>query len=183
MSAGTSQERDTRISTVISLARPRRLKGGIHCQRLPAFAATLGRWGIGPDDTVVAYDDANGAIAARLWWMLGWIGHRGKALVLDGGFPAWQAAGLPVEAALPDRNAENLSALLAQRERLWSTRPKFLRGSGRATWSSTRAPPRVIAASRSLSIPVAGHVPGSHNWPFSNNTRGRCVPPSGRAAQ
>lgn len=66
-----------------------------------AFAAKLGEWGIGPDDTVVAYDEASGAIAARLWWLAGWIGHRGTTLVLDGGFAAWQAAGFQIETALP----------------------------------------------------------------------------------
>ncbi len=64
------------------------------------FARTLGRMGIGPDHTVVAYDSSGGAIAARLWWMLSSVGHR-SALVLDGGFPAWRKAGLPETAELP----------------------------------------------------------------------------------
>jgi thiosulfate/3-mercaptopyruvate sulfurtransferase len=58
---------------------------------LPApeqFAATLSRLGIEHDDTVVAYDDASGSIAARLWWMLDAIGVR--AAVLDGGLAAWE---------------------------------------------------------------------------------------------
>src|SRR5687768_1679581 len=44
------------------------------------FAATLGRWGVTSAATVVAYDDASGAIAARLWWLLGWIGHEPRAV-------------------------------------------------------------------------------------------------------
>ncbi len=56
------------------------------------FAATLGRLGIGAGDTVVAYDEGSGAIAARLWWLLGWLGHERRA-VLDGGFAAWQEGG------------------------------------------------------------------------------------------
>lgn len=63
------------------------------------FARTLGKLGIGPDDTVVAYDSSGGAIAARLWWMLNSIGH-GSTFVLDGGFPAWESAGLPVTSAV-----------------------------------------------------------------------------------
>jgi len=58
------------------------------------FCRTLGRMGIGPDHTVVAYDASGGAIAARLWWMLDSIGHR-SAFVLDGGYQAWVEAGLP----------------------------------------------------------------------------------------
>ncbi len=65
-----------------------------------AFARTLGRMGIGPDHTVVAYDSSGGAIAARLWWMLDSIGHR-SARVLDGGLPAWENAGLPLTSELP----------------------------------------------------------------------------------
>src|ERR1700704_1550697 len=66
---------------------------GPHTGRHPlpppdAFAARLGAIGIGNDTQVVAYDEANGSIAARLWWMLRWLGHEAAA-VLDGGFTAW----------------------------------------------------------------------------------------------
>src|SRR5258708_24330891 len=68
---------------------------GAHTGRHPlpspeAFAAWLGAIGIGDDTQVVAYDEANGSIAARLWWMLRWLGH-GAVAVLDGGFKAWTA--------------------------------------------------------------------------------------------
>lgn len=56
------------------------------------FTATLARLGIGPGSEVVCYDSAGGATASRLWWMLRSIGH-GRAAVLDGGYPAWVAAG------------------------------------------------------------------------------------------
>lgn len=65
-----------------------------------AFAATLGRLGVGPGHTVVAYDSSGGAIAARLWWMLRSVGHR-PVLVLDGGLPAWERAGLPLTGDVP----------------------------------------------------------------------------------
>jgi thiosulfate/3-mercaptopyruvate sulfurtransferase len=64
------------------------------------FTALLGRLGITPATLVVAYDSAGGATAARLWWMLRSIGH-GQAAVLDGGYPAWVAAGHAVTAELP----------------------------------------------------------------------------------
>jgi thiosulfate/3-mercaptopyruvate sulfurtransferase len=61
------------------------------------FAAQLGRWGISPDTQVVVYDNEGGLMAAsRLWLMLRWLGHDAVA-VLDGGFPAWLAAGEPIE--------------------------------------------------------------------------------------
>ena len=61
-------------------------------RRAERFAATLGRLGIDADVQVVAYDQGNGAYAARLWWMLRWLGHASVA-VLNGGFAAWQRAG------------------------------------------------------------------------------------------
>src|SRR5690349_8513444 len=53
-----------------------------------SFAQQLGRWGISDDTQVVAYDDSNGAFAARLWWLMRWLGHRTVA-VLNGGFKEW----------------------------------------------------------------------------------------------
>src|ERR1700722_7797223 len=57
-----------------------------------AFAARLGHLGVGNDTQAVAYDDGEGSIPARLWWMLRWLGHSSVA-VLDGGFKAWTARG------------------------------------------------------------------------------------------
>src|SRR5450755_3114440 len=64
------------------------------------WTATLSRWGIDEHVQVVAYDQGNGAYAARLWWLLRWVGHSPVA-VLNGGYAAWIAAGLPVSVA-PD---------------------------------------------------------------------------------
>src|SRR5688500_10614564 len=65
-----------------------------------AFAATLGRWGIDRGAPVVAYDESSGAIAARLWWLLRWLGHS-RSAVLDGGLAAWQQSGRPLEQVAP----------------------------------------------------------------------------------
>jgi thiosulfate/3-mercaptopyruvate sulfurtransferase len=66
------------------------------------FAALLGRCGVGPDTQVVALDAHGGIYAARLWWLLRWMGH-GSAAVLDGGLQAWVEAGgtLVVDAVAP----------------------------------------------------------------------------------
>jgi thiosulfate/3-mercaptopyruvate sulfurtransferase len=66
-----------------------------------AFARRLEAAGIGSNHFVVAYDDAAGTIAARLWWMLDNLGHRGGVAVLDGGIDAWAAAGRPLSEAVP----------------------------------------------------------------------------------
>ncbi len=65
------------------------------------FRALLGRLGIQPGTLVVAYDSAGGANASRLWWMLRAVGHN-RVDVLDGGYPAWVAAGHPVTVEVPE---------------------------------------------------------------------------------
>lgn len=75
--------------------------GGRHPLPLVAdFTALLGRIGIGPSSSVVVYDSVSGGVASRLWWMLRSIGH-GRVAVLDGGYPAWVAAGHPISTDLP----------------------------------------------------------------------------------
>jgi thiosulfate/3-mercaptopyruvate sulfurtransferase len=66
------------------------------------FVETLNRLGIQsqPATSIVVYDDSRFAFAARLWWMLRYLGHDQVAL-LDGGFSAWHQAGLPITQALP----------------------------------------------------------------------------------
>ena len=63
-----------------------------------AFAQTVGRLGITPATQVVTLDRQGGMYAARLWWMLRWLGHA-QVAVLDGGFAAWVAAGGEVSTA------------------------------------------------------------------------------------
>src|SRR6185312_1746258 len=68
---------------------------------LPAvdeLAARLGQWGIDAQVHVVAYDQGAGAYAARLWWLLRWLGHT-RVAVLDGGLAAWQEEKLPLDTA------------------------------------------------------------------------------------
>src|SRR5690606_38625809 len=84
------------------LARPPAPGEGRHPLPDPlAFAARLGEWGIDRATAVVAYDAQGGAIAARLWWLLRWLGHE-RAYLLNGGFGAWQRLGLPAERTPPD---------------------------------------------------------------------------------
>ena len=93
---------------------------GRHPLPLPeAFAARLGALGVGNDTQVVAYDEANGSIAARLWWMLRWLGHDAVA-VLDGGFKAWTARGGALQSGEADPEA--VLEAVAAAERLVSER-------------------------------------------------------------
>ncbi len=88
------------------LAAPASAERGRHPLPDPdAFAAALGQLGIGDRDTVVAYDDDGGVIAARLVWMLRATGH--EAAVLDGGIDAWDG---PLEAGPSARAAAQFNA-------------------------------------------------------------------------
>ena len=140
------------------------------CHPLPAaadFAARLGSWGVGNSTTVVAYDEASGAIAARLWWLLGWLGHD-RRLVLDGGFAAWTAAGLPVEARMPRwQPAHFVPRALADDSVVEAADLPALQAAG-SLLVDVRAAPRYRGEQEPID-PVAGHVPGAVNRPGSVN--------------
>ncbi|WP_225445914.1 sulfurtransferase [Paenibacillus arenosi] len=83
------------------LSSSRKEHGGRHPLPEPEqLARTLTLHGISKQDTVVAYDEQGGAMASRLIWLLQWIGHEGDVYVLDGGYAAWQRAGLVGEAGI-----------------------------------------------------------------------------------
>ena len=130
------------------------------------FAAVLGRWGWRPGLQVVAYDAGSGALAAsRLWWLLRLAGERAVA-VLDGGFAAWQDAGLPVETVEPSRGATRVEvhydpAQVVLDHAAVTERP------GQVLLDA-RAAPRYRGDSEPLDR-VGGHVPGALNRPFADN--------------
>ena len=133
-----------------------------------AFALTLSACGIGEDSQVIVYDHASGAIAARLWWMLRWLGHEHVA-VLDGGYAAWQKGGYPVShrdetivrarfQPLPD------AGLIISTDELLAS----LKSGGGPPIVDARASLRYAGSSEALD-PVAGHIPGAVNHPFSES--------------
>ncbi|MDF9441106.1 MAG: sulfurtransferase [Lysobacteraceae bacterium SCN 69-123] len=136
-----------------------------------AFAATLGRWGIGPDTQVVVYDAGDGSMAAaRLWWLLRLIGHR-RVAVLDGGLAAWQAAAQPVVAdppqvqALPPYPGRFDLAQVADADEIAARL-----GQAPGWLIDARAGERYRGDVEPLDR-VAGHVPGALNRPFALNLR------------
>lgn len=130
-----------------------------------AFAALLARWGWRRGMQIVTYDAAGGSLAAaRLWWMLRLTGVRDVA-VLDGGYAAWLASGKPVETRLPERAPTHVSLRFDPEEVL------FEYASGARDDSlmiDARATPRFRGEVEPLD-PVAGHVPGARNRPFTAN--------------
>jgi thiosulfate/3-mercaptopyruvate sulfurtransferase len=133
-----------------------------------AFARTLSRWGWHPGQRVVAYDAAGGAMAAaRLWWMLASVGI--AASVLDAGWQAWQAAGLPVERGVAARRAATHVTLHFDASRMVHYQElEKLRQQSANLILDARGAPRFRGDSEPIDR-VAGHVPGARNRPFAQN--------------
>ena len=134
---------------------------------LEEFARRLGAWGIDERSQVIAYDDAGGAIAARLWWMLHWVGHEAAA-VLNGGLKAWLAAGLPLEA--DERRATPATFVARPRAEQAVTLDELVPALAdrSVVLVDARSADRFAGQNETLD-PVAGHVPGARNHPFMSN--------------
>ena len=132
------------------------------------FARVLARIGVTRGSIVVAYDDAGGSIAARLWWLFRWFGLAG-AVVLDGGLPAWIAAGHPLVTTAP---ALTMAPQLALRPRGVGLVDKVavdrLREDPRAKILDARARERFEGQSEPVDA-RPGHVPGAIAAPFVEN--------------
>ena len=132
------------------------------------FAQWLSAQGLGNGRQVVVYDRNGCAFAGRLWWMLQWAGHEAVA-VLDGGLSAWKAAGEALESGLaqpPVPAAFRLEPSL----RFLASVAQVLAALGQPeqTLIDARAPARYRGEVEPLD-PVAGHIPGALNRPFTDN--------------
>jgi thiosulfate/3-mercaptopyruvate sulfurtransferase len=147
---------------------------------LPApehFARTLSRWGVTSRTQVVAYDASAGVFAARLWWMLRWLGHDAVA-ILDGGLQAWVAAGGELDSSQLARTAGEFPAQPRPQRAVSTTELAGLLARNACLLVDARAPERFEGRSEPLDA-VAGHVPGAVNHPTGLNLRadGRLQPP------
>ena len=138
---------------------------------LPAaseFRATLERWGIRSGSQVAVYDQASGALAARLWWMLRWLGHT-RVAVLNGGLDAWRAAGEAVDSAVPQYPATSYGGLPDNdQETTIDEVVQAVGDSGKMRLVDARDRSRFAGQTEPIDT-VAGHVPGALNLPFSEN--------------
>jgi thiosulfate/3-mercaptopyruvate sulfurtransferase len=161
----------------LDLSAPVTSSTGRHPLPPPAvFAARVRELGIGNHTQVVAYDDANSSFAARLWWMLRWLGHDAVA-VLDGGFKAWTAAGGAREAGEAAAAAEHFTARIRAESVASTAEVERALRDGTALLVDARAAERFAGTVEPID-PVAGHVPGAVNHPFSVNLAadGRFLP-------
>ncbi len=127
----------------------------------------LQSWGVNNSSQVICYDDMSGAFAARLWWLIKWLGHHDVA-VLDGGIDKWTESGLALETDVQQRAAGSFVG--EENDEMWVSiefvEKQFqennihlldARSSDRFTAKDTKTDP------------VAGHIPGAMSFPFAEN--------------
>lgn len=137
---------------------------------LPAadsFLAQLRAWGVNNSTQVIAYDDISGAFAARMWWLLRWMGHT-RVAVLDGGLQKWTESGQP----LSQQDAQYPSGDFSGRANMqWVLDIDTVRkelDADAITLIDARAADRYTGKDQKTD-PVPGHVPGANNLPFGGN--------------
>lgn len=147
------------------LSAPVTGKNGRHPLPSPeAFLAWAGKQGLKPSDTIVCYDQGPGAYAARLWWMLSWIGHESVA-VLDGGLAKWISAGYAVTPEVPVFTESEYHARVSAPG---AVDVSFVEKNLEKTLLlDARAPPRFRGEQEPID-PVAGRIPGALNR-FNND--------------
>jgi thiosulfate/3-mercaptopyruvate sulfurtransferase len=162
------------------LSSPVQRHGGRHPLPNPTeLAEKLAAIGINSQETlVVAYDDSRFAFAARLWWLLRYLGHDRVAL-LDGGFAAWQAAGYAVTDALP--TPQKGKFVPNERSHLWVDidTVKARKDLPGVVLVDSREGDR-YRGEREPIDPIAGHIPGAVNYPWQEvtNAQGNLRPTS-----
>lgn len=152
--------------------------GGRHPLPEPAeLQAALRRFGVRNDGAVVAYDAADGSVAARAWWLLRWAGHN-QVAVLDGGYAAWSAQGRPISTAPADPPPGDFTVRPGQMPVLDANEAAAL-AAGHGALLDARAAERFAGEVEPVD-PVAGHVPGARNAPAAGHLggNGRWLPPA-----
>ena len=149
------------------LSAPKTGTNGRHpLPSVEACAALFGRLGIDGSKQVVAYDQGPGTYAARMWWMLRWLGHRASA-VLDGGFAVWEREGRAATTSVPTVAPVSFVA-----------RPTVPAVDVAAVAANLSAPSMLLVDARGRERfrgdvepidKVAGHIPGSINRPYTDN--------------
>ena len=149
------------------LSGPRTGRNGRHPLPDPdTLARRLGEIGIDRNTQVVAYDDGGGMYAARLWWLLNWLGHH-DAAVLDGGFQAWCSASAPLSRTpatpTPTRFDADIQPLAVDVNYVDTHK-----GTDVMHLIDARSPDRFRGENETID-PVGGHIPGAVNRFFKDN--------------
>jgi thiosulfate/3-mercaptopyruvate sulfurtransferase len=129
------------------------------------LSAVLGRSGIGDEHAVVAYDDAGGSIASRLWWLFRHFGHDGRCAILDGGLRAWADAGRALTTDVPAHPPTTWTPRTARDDVVDADEVAAMAD---AVVLDARAVERYRGETEPID-PRAGHIPGARSAPWSGN--------------
>jgi thiosulfate/3-mercaptopyruvate sulfurtransferase len=126
------------------------------------------QWGIPSNGQVVVYDDMGGALAAaRVWWMLRWLGFESVA-VLDGGWQQWKQASLPVRGSAESRAAGTFHAKPRPDLVVGTADVEKIRMDSTRRLLDARAVDRFLGENETID-PIAGHIPGAVSAPYAGN--------------
>ncbi|MDV2994372.1 MAG: 3-mercaptopyruvate sulfurtransferase [Chroococcidiopsis sp. SAG 2025] len=154
------------------LSSPVGQHGGRHpLPNVTELAVKLSAMGITSQTTVVAYDDSRLAFAARLWWLLRYLGHE-RVTVLDGGFQGWLAAGYPATSDLPIAKAGEFIPKMQLGQVVDVNVVKARKDLTGVALVDAREGDR-YRGEREPIDPVAGHIPGAVNYPWQEVTDDR----------
>jgi thiosulfate/3-mercaptopyruvate sulfurtransferase len=129
---------------------------------LEQFSAAMGKLGVGDDSRVVLYDNRGSAWAARVWWMLRWVGFD-RAALLDGGLGAWTAEGRPLPTEAVKRPAQQLTP--APRPELIADQDEVFAAIGNDAVHIIDALPEAAFRGEMNMYERPGHIPGASNTP------------------
>lgn len=154
------------------LSSPVGQHGGRHpLPNVTELAVKLSAMGITSQTTVVAYDDSRLAFAARLWWLLRYLGHE-RVVVLDGGFQGWLAAGYPATSDVPIAKAGEFIPKMQSGQVVDMQAVKARKDLPGVILVDAREGDR-YRGEREPIDPVAGHIPGAVNYPWQEVTDDR----------
>ncbi len=143
-------------------------KTGRHPQPTPEeFSRRLSGWGINSSVQVVAYDASGGSIAARLWWMLRWLGHEAAA-VLDGGWKNWETEAKQYAKGLEERPERVFAHTIRDNLLAHASDVEETRDDPSASLIDCRSADRYRGENETID-PVAGHIPGALSLPYVEN--------------
>ena len=132
-----------------------------------ALRETLRGWGIDDDSQVVAYDAHGGMFAARLWWLMRWLGHEAVA-VLDGGMAAWQAIGKPLTLDVVSKPRGSIGVRAPFVPTVTVAEVMENVDKGERIVIDARAADRFRGENETID-PIGGHIPGARNRFFKDN--------------
>ena len=131
------------------------------------LVSRFGSWGIDSSTKVVVYDNKNGGLASRLWWLLHWLGHENVA-VLDGGWPAWDIEKYTVETNESTRDPREFSVTEHPQYIVDANFIEKVRLDPDYMLVDSRAAERYWGINETID-PVAGHIPGAMTAPYAGN--------------